>query len=104
MSRKRANKEERAYFQLLVEYGCIACRNMFGVYSIPEIHHVRNGQGMGQRADHYSVLPLCPQHHRACYETGFHAAPATWQQIHGSERELLEQVIQEVRELRACRV
>ncbi|WP_272675003.1 MULTISPECIES: Ref family recombination enhancement nuclease [unclassified Providencia] len=104
MSRKRANKEERKYFQLLVEYGCIACRNMFGVYSIPEIHHVRTGQGMAQRASHKDVLPLCPPHHRPSYDTGFHAAPKTWQEIHGTESELLEQTKREVMELRACRI
>lgn len=97
-------KAEKQWLSDVAELGCVCCHNAGFGYCPAEIHHVRNGQGMGQRADHYSVLPLCPQHHRACYETGFHAAPATWQQIHGSERELLEQVIQEVRELRACRV
>ncbi len=55
---------------------------------------------MAQRAEHTRVLPLCPRHHRACYQTGFHAAPRTWQQEHGSEEELLEQVTREVAELR----
>ncbi|MGO0116451.1 Ref family recombination enhancement nuclease, partial [Proteus mirabilis] len=36
--------------------------------------------------------------------TGFHASPKSWQEIHGSEIELLEQTKQEVMELRACRV
>ncbi len=56
---------------------------------------------MAQRASH-TDLPLCPPHHRACYETGFHASPKSWQEIHGSEIELLEQTKQEVMELRAC--
>ena len=55
---------------------------------------------MAQRAAHNRVLPLCPQHHRACYPTGFHAAPRTWQQEHGSEEQLLAQVGSEVAALR----
>ena len=46
------------------------------------------------------MLPLCPRHHRACYPTGFHAAPKSWQAEHGSEETLLAQVAQEVAELR----
>ena len=29
-----------------------------------EIHHIRTGQGAGQRADNFKVIPLCPIHHR----------------------------------------
>ncbi|WP_434430505.1 hypothetical protein [Aeromonas veronii] len=43
---------------------------------------------------------FAPRHHRACYPTGFHAAPRSWQQEHGSEETLLEQVAREVTELR----
>ncbi|WP_421174128.1 Ref family recombination enhancement nuclease [Aeromonas enteropelogenes] len=79
---------------------CIACRNAGLGSSLAEIHHVRSGQGMAQRAEHTAVLPLCPRHHRACYSTGFHAAPRSWQAEHGTEAELLEQVAREVAELR----
>lgn len=101
---KSKTKAEQQWLSDVAELGCICCRNAGYGYSPAEIHHIRSGQGAGQRADHYSVLPLCPRHHRACYETGFHAAPATWQRLHGSECELLEQVKQDVRELRFCRV
>lgn len=99
---KSKTKAEQQWLSDVAELGCICCRNAGYGYSPAEIHHIRSGHGAGQRADHYSVLPLCPRHHRACYETGFHAAPATWQRLHGSERELLEQVKQDVRELRLC--
>jgi hypothetical protein len=35
-----------------------------------ELHHPRTGLGMGQRAKHFNVLPLCPEHHRG--QTGIH--------------------------------
>lgn len=79
--------------------------SQYGLWSKPaEIHHVRTGQGIAQRASHKDVLPLCPPHHRPTYDTGFHAAPKTLQKIHGTETELLEQTKREVMELRACRV
>ncbi|ARX08038.1 TPA: DUF968 domain-containing protein [Proteus mirabilis] len=101
---KSKTKEERQWLSDVAELGCICCRNMGLGASLAEIHHVRTGQGMAQRASHTDVLPLCPPHHRACYETGFHASPKSWQEIHGSEAELLEQTKIEVMELRACRV
>ena len=101
---KSKTKEEKKWLSDVAELGCICCRNMGFGSSLAEIHHVRTGQGMAQRASHTDVLPLCPPHHRACYETGFHASPKTWQEIHGSEAELLEQTKIEVMELRACRV
>ncbi|HGN1323702.1 TPA: Ref family recombination enhancement nuclease [Proteus mirabilis] len=101
---KSKTKEEKKWLSDVAELGCICCRNMGFGASLAEIHHVRTEQGMAQRASHTDVLPLCPPHHRACYETGFHASPKSWQEIHGSEIELLEQTKQEVMELRACRV
>ncbi|NBN61582.1 DUF968 domain-containing protein [Proteus sp. G2639] len=101
---KSKTKEEKKWLSDVAELGCICCRNMGFGASLAEIHHVRTGRGMAQRASHTDVLPLCPPHHRACYETGFHASPKSWQEIHGSEAELLEQTKIEVIELRACRV
>lgn len=101
---KSKTKEERQWLSDVAEMGCICCRNMGFGASLAEIHHVRTGQGMAQRASHTEVLPLCPPHHRACYETGFHASPKTWQEIHGTEAELLKQTKVEVMVLRACRV
>lgn len=101
---KSKTKDEKKWLSDVAELGCICCRNMGFGASLAEIHHVRTGQGMAQRASHTDVLPLCPPHHRACYETGFHASPKSWQEIHGSEAELLEQTKIEVIELRACRV
>ncbi|MCE9924367.1 Ref family protein [Aeromonas media] len=97
MSKTKADKQ---WLDDVSSLCCIACRNAGLGPSPSEIHHVRSGAGMAQRAAHTRVLPLCPRHHRACYPTGFHVAPRTWQQEHGSEEALLEQVAREVTELR----
>ncbi|WP_368188760.1 Ref family recombination enhancement nuclease [Aeromonas sp. R7-3] len=97
MSKTKADKQ---WLDDVSSLCCIACRNAGLGASLAEIHHVRSGAGMAQRSAHTQVLPLCPRHHRACYPTGFHAAPRSWQQEHGSEETLLEQVAREVTELR----
>lgn len=93
-------KADKLWLDDVSSLGCIACRNAGYGATPAEIHHVRSGSGMAQRAQHTRVLPLCPHHHRACYPTGFHAAPRSWQQEHGSEEVLLEQVAREVGALR----
>ena len=97
MSKTKADKQ---HLSDVASLGCVVCRNAGLGPSLAEIHHVRSGAGMAQRSAHTQVLPLCPRHHRACYPTGFHAAPRSWQQEHGSEEALLEQVAREVTELR----
>jgi Recombination enhancement, RecA-dependent nuclease len=97
MSKTMADKQ---WLDDVSSLGCVACRNAGYGTTPAEIHHVRTGSGMAQRAAHTQVLPLCPRHHRACYPPGFHAAPKSWQVEHGSEETLLAQVVREVAELR----
>ncbi|MFM5175215.1 Ref family recombination enhancement nuclease [Aeromonas caviae] len=97
MSKTKADKQ---WLDDVRSLGCIACRNAGYGATPAEIHHVRSGSGMAQRAEHTRVLPLCPRHHRASYPTGFHAAPKSWQAEHGSEETLLAQVAREITALR----
>lgn len=63
---------ERRYLARVAELPCMVC-GVDGVH----IHHVREGQGMAQRAQHWLAVPLCPDCH-----TGSHG-------IHG-DRQLLK--------------
>ncbi len=75
---------ERAYVSRVCALGCIVCG------SPAEIHHIRHGMGMGQRNSNFNVLALCPRHHRTGgYKVAFHAGRKTWQEIWGTESELL---------------
>ena len=57
-------KAERQHLSRLAELGCMLCRRL-GYRDTPaEIHHLRTGQGLGQRASHYEAVPLCWRHHR----------------------------------------
>jgi len=63
--------------------GCIICGQP------AEIHHLREGMGMGQRAPDDRAIPLCPCHHRTGgHGIAYHAGRKAWA-IHFGEPELL---------------
>ena len=63
-------KSERAYLSRVSALGCAVCRRLGYAGTPAEIHHRRAGRGLSNRASHYSVIPLCPEHHRGA--TGIH--------------------------------
>lgn len=93
MAKKSATKAEKAHMSRVQELGCIACETL-GHFGTPaEIHHIRAGQGVAQRASNTKVLPLCPWHHRTGgYGHAFHAGDKTWQDKFGYELDLLEEI------------
>jgi hypothetical protein len=91
-------KAEREYMNSVAQLGCIVCSNMGYMDTPAELHHIRTGQGMSQRASNYDVIPLCPFHHRSGgHGNAVHAGQKTWEANHGTELELLEQVKNELR-------
>lgn len=92
-------KSEQKHMSRVADLGCIVCRNFGYGRSPAEIHHIRDGQGMSQRASTYEVLPLCQKHHRQSgYGVSFHDGPEVWQRKFGTERALLDQVNQLLKE------
>lgn len=63
-------RADRIRFGKLAEMGCILCRHLGTPGTPPEIHHLRDGQGMSQRAPHDRTIPLCAYHHRS--KEGYH--------------------------------
>lgn len=92
MAKKHKTKAEKQWLSRVAELGCIICKRP------AEIHHIGNGT-LGKRSDHFSVLPLCEIHHRTGgHGVAVHAGRKTWESAHGTERDLLEQVKQKIRE------
>lgn len=93
-------KERKKRFDALIEIGCVACRIDGFENTPPEIHHIRSGYGMGQRAPDEQTIPLCPTHHRYGRPPffGIHSHPREFRRRYGSERELLEKVDNEINE------
>lgn len=50
--------------------GCILCRHLDLGQTPANLHHVREGQGLSQRASDYLVIPLCKEHHQGA--SGLH--------------------------------
>jgi hypothetical protein len=55
---KKADAFERSHMGKVAELPC-ACCGTTGVH----VHHIREGQGMGERASHFLTIPLCPDCH-----------------------------------------
>jgi hypothetical protein len=51
------------YKNSVASIGCILCARLGYTGTPAQLHHVREGQGMSQRASDYLVIPLCPEHH-----------------------------------------
>lgn len=63
-------KAEKSHMNRVAEMGCILCKRLGYEGTPAELHHIREGAGMSQRASDFLVVPLCPEHHRG--KTGMH--------------------------------
>lgn len=87
-------KAEKQHRKAVAELGCIVCRNQGNEGSPAELHHIRAGAGMGRRSSEFEVIPLCPFHHRhGGWGHAIHAGRIMWEANHGTERDLLTQVL-----------
>lgn len=88
-----ATKAEREHMTKVGRLGCIVCRNLRLGPTPAELHHPRHGAGMGRKASHMDVIPICPKHHRTGgYGIAFHAGKQAWEAAFGTEADLLAQV------------
>lgn len=87
------NAKEKAYLSLLASFGCYCCRTE-GIETEAMIHHIREGMGMSQRANHIGgTIPLCEGHHQGNFDTNklaFHRSPKLWREKYGSEKDIAE--------------
>ena len=88
----RPTAADKRHFTNVVALGCIACKNLGHDDTPCEVHHIYSG-ALGKKASNDEVIPLCPIHHRTGgYRIAVHSGRDTWEGIHGTEKELLEQV------------
>ena len=86
MDKKSATAAEKRYMGRVAELGCIIHPGAPAL-----VHHIRTGQGGGQRSSNYLTIPLCPECHVGAFS--IHKAPKQFQDIYGSELDLLAQTI-----------
>ncbi len=93
--KRPATKAEKLHLSKVAALGCICCAIDGRGWRPANIHHIREGYGMGQRAPHMETLPLCEGHHqglRDCSKVAFHKSPIVWREWYGEERQLVAAV------------
>ncbi len=88
----KPTKLESGYMGRVAELGCIVC-HLLDLRSSerPQLHHIREGQGMSQRAPNWLVIPLCQEHHTG--PQGVHGDRTYMKILKMDELDLLAEVI-----------
>lgn len=91
-----STKAEKAHMGRVAAMDCILCR-LLGMQqeSKTDVHHIREGQGMAQRASNWLVVPLC---HEGCHQgpNGIHGDRALLRIAKVDELDLLAETIKEL--------
>ena len=85
-----SSKAEKSHMDKVANAGCIVCRLHLGVFSPATCHHVlKNG-----RWDDMRVLGLCGAHHQTGGRgVALHPYWKLWEELYGTQEELLNQEI-----------
>lgn len=88
--------KDKKHLSRVAEIPCVACRKMGFITEAVEIHHIGNGTTSKKSSD-YEAIPLCHPHHRTGgYGVAVHAGRKKWESIFGTEKELLQEVLNEL--------
>ena len=91
---RAATAAEKRHMGRVAALGCILCDHL-GLGATPaQVHHIREGQGMSQRASNYLTVGLCPEHHTG--KSGLHGLGTNaFERTYGlSELDLLAMVVE----------
>ena len=78
---------DKIYMGRVAELACACC----GEYPPVQVHHIRDGVGMAQRASNYLTVPLCPDCHTGPY--GVHGDKSRMRARKQSELDWLAETI-----------
>lgn len=82
-----ASKTEKKWMDKVAQLPCVLC----GAHGV-QLHHIREGQGMAQRASNFLVVPLCPDCHTG--PMGVHGDKTMMRIKKLSELDMLAQTIE----------
>jgi hypothetical protein len=90
----RATAAERRYMSRVAAIGCVLCRSLAQAQTgRTTLHHIREGQGMQQRAANWLVVPLCEDCHQGD-ANGLHGRRAMWRVAKWDETDALAATIE----------
>lgn len=84
---KTPTKSESRHMGRVADLPCACC----GVHGV-QVHHIREGQGMAQRASNFLVVPLCQPCHTG--PRGVHGDKSMMRQLKLSELDMLAWTIE----------
>lgn len=89
-------KAEREYMGKVASLGCYLCRYLGYGETPAQVHHLREGQGMAQRASNYLTVPLCDTHHANSSPDGIHGQRRAWKLAGVDEMDALADTIERI--------
>jgi hypothetical protein len=92
MMKAKRTQEQIDYQGRVAELGCLLCREQGRGIVAANLHHIREGQGIGQRASHWLVTPLCRECHQG--KNGLHGDQSLMRISKLSELDLLAMTIE----------
>lgn len=78
---------DKRHMGRVAELPCACC----GVHGV-QVHHIREGQGMAQRASNWLTVPLCPECHTGA--RGVHGDKSIMRTLKLSELDMLANTIE----------
>lgn len=91
--RLKKTPAEDKHLSRVASLGCIACKKLGRGYVPAEVHHIRAGQGLSQRASNFATIPLCEVHHRTGADA-IHQSKVNFEAKFGTEKQLLRETIE----------
>lgn len=88
------SKSSKEHLSRVAALGCYLCRHLGYGYSGAQIHHLREGQGMAQRANDMLTIPLCDTHHANSSVDGIHGQRRAWKLASVGEMDALADTLE----------
>ena len=89
-----STKAESEHLVRVASLGCYLCRHLGYGPTPAQVHHLREGQGMAQRASNWLTVPLCDKHHSNASPDGIHGQRRAWKLAQGDEIDALADTIE----------
>lgn len=94
MSKRAATAAERRHLGRVAKLPCALGQLLGQDHERAEVHHIRAGQGMSERASHFLTVPLCGACHRG--GIGVHGDQTLLRIARVDELDLLAHTIREL--------
>lgn len=92
MTKKAKTAAERQHHARIAAMSCVLCDELDVPQTDPTtVHHIREGQGMSQRASHWLAVPLCGYCHQG--EQGVHGDRTLLRMAKMDELDMLAETI-----------